>query len=181
MELPVDHRASLPRIRFRGGQGNPRLEPPYDREPVILGLLQNSGVIEENCQADRHERVGGSAQPAKSPGRYPNDGERPAMEANLPPDDGALAAETLLPQGVSEHHDGGLARDRVLSRLEEAPGGGLHSQHLEVVSGNFLRGEALGSFPGDEIQIGRSAVARDPLERRGRPAEQLELGIGPGK
>src|SRR2546427_7596392 len=93
-------------------------------------------------------------------------------------DDGRVAAEPALPQPVAENHNRRPAGSAVLLGQKGASQRRLDPERPEVTGRNDLRDDALGFSASRDVRVGarESCYA---LEGGGRPAEMLELRIGP--
>src|SRR6185295_9777685 len=73
-----------------------------------------------------------------------------SIEQYVAPGDVGCAAKTLLPEPMTDHHDGMRTRRHVISRTEQASGGHTRAKHLEVVAGNDVSADLIGIAAGIE-------------------------------
>src|SRR5262249_33949283 len=127
---PADDQSAA---RLAPHQGPPALKPrsefvePADRQP---NLRRFSPV-------ERH--------PAQSTGRDPHDDEAPTVDSNLTPYHRRIAAESALPQTMTDDSNRLGGSRPILFGLETAAGGHLKTERLEVVGSDVFAGQKLGS------------------------------------
>lgn len=135
---------------------------PVAARPKARDELSPAGGVAGVAQKDVGDR-GGNLQIARVVERSASeplladayDLERFAVEQDSPPNRAAGASITLLPEAIADDTYAPGALGLVVGWIEQAPGGRVDTEHLEVISADDLRGNSLRLARIDQVEVGR--------------------------
>ena len=108
----------------RLGCGQPGLDPGHDREEMgspAADLVPRGARLGLHHRGQIQIRRASDFEASEPLGADPDNGHRRGIDLDLAPDHIGLTAESPLPEGVAEDHDGVPTRSRVVRRPQEPP------------------------------------------------------------
>ena len=161
-------------------QRHARLEAAEDLREAAAAVVEAvelsvSCVLHHHRDADLRRGSGLHAIEARA--AHADDGERVAVQHDLPADDGGVGGEARLPVTVAQDGDGVAALYQIVLRAEDASQRGAHAQHGEVIAGDEFARDEFGAAFVSEAE-GVAEAAEHSLEDLVLVAKILVHGIG---
>ena len=161
-------------------QRHSRLEAAEDlREAAatVVQAVELAGEFVLHHHRDADLRRGSGLHAIEARAAHTDDGQRIAVEHDLPADHGGVGGEARLPVTVTQDGDRVAALHKIVLRVEDAAQGGAHAQDREVIAGDeFARDQFGPAFVSQAEAV--AEAAEHSLEDLVLVAEILVHGIG---